>query len=44
VELLGQIAGLILSPGAQLAAAIQGPGGKLAGCVKAMADKEEAPA
>ena len=42
VELLGQIAGLILSPGAQLAAAIKGPGGKVAGCVKALADKEEA--
>ena len=44
VELLGQLAGLILSPGAQLAAAIQGPGGKLAGCVKSIADKEETPA
>jgi large subunit ribosomal protein L10 len=42
VELLGQIAGLLLSPGAQLAAAIRGPGGKLAGCVKALADKEPA--
>lgn len=39
-ELLGQLAGLILSPGAQLAAALLGPGGKLAGCVKALADKE----
>jgi large subunit ribosomal protein L10 len=43
-ELLGQLAGLILSPGAQLAAAIQGPGGKLAGCAKAIADKEPAAA
>ena len=42
VELLGQLAGLILSPGAQLAAALQGTGGKLAGCVKALADKEGA--
>lgn len=40
-ELLGQIAGLLLSPGAQLAAAIQGPGGKVAGCVKALADKTD---
>lgn len=43
-ELLGQLAGLILSPGAQLAACIQGPGGKLAGCVKAIGDKEPADA
>lgn len=45
-ELLGQLAGLILGPGAQLAAAILGPGGKLAGCVKALSEKEgaEAPA
>ena len=41
-ELLGQLAGLMLSPGAQLAAALQGPGGKLAGCVQAVADKEGA--
>lgn len=41
-ELLGQLAGLILSPGAQLAAALLGPGGKLAGCVKSLADKEGA--
>lgn len=40
-ELLGQLAGLILSPGAQLAAALLGPGGKVAGCVKALADKSE---
>ncbi|MBS0205074.1 MAG: 50S ribosomal protein L10 [Planctomycetes bacterium] len=38
-ELLSQIAGLILSPGAQLAAAIKGPGGKIAGQVKTLADK-----
>jgi large subunit ribosomal protein L10 len=45
-ELLGQLAGQILGPGAQLAAAIQGPGGKLAGCLQALAEKEgaEAPA
>jgi len=40
-ELLGQLAGLILSPGAQLAAALLGPGGKLAGCAKSIADKTE---
>ncbi len=39
LELLSQIAGLILSPGAQLAAAIKGPGGKIAGQVKTLADK-----
>jgi large subunit ribosomal protein L10 len=38
-ELLGQIAGLILSPGAQLAAALKGPASKIAGQVKAIADK-----
>ncbi|MCA8985440.1 MAG: 50S ribosomal protein L10 [Planctomycetaceae bacterium] len=41
MELISQIAGLVLSPGAQLAGALLGPGGKLAGCVKAIADKEE---
>ncbi len=41
-ELLGQLAGLILSPGAQLAAAIRGPGGKVAGCIQSIADKEPA--
>lgn len=40
-ELISQIAGLILSPGAKLAGALLGPGGKLAGCVKTLADKEE---
>jgi large subunit ribosomal protein L10 len=40
-ELLGQLAGLILSPGAQLAAAVLGPAGKLAGCVKSLADKAD---
>jgi large subunit ribosomal protein L10 len=42
LELIGQIVGLALSPGAQLAAAILGPGGKLAGQVKTLADKTEA--
>ncbi|HUG94389.1 MAG TPA: 50S ribosomal protein L10 [Planctomycetaceae bacterium] len=41
-ELIGQIAGLILSPGAQLAGALLGPGGYLAGQLKALADKEVA--
>jgi|UniRef100_A0A7C4LQE4 large subunit ribosomal protein L10 len=38
-ELLGQIAGLALSPGGRLAGAIRGPGGRVAGCVKSLADK-----
>ncbi len=41
LELISQISGLILSPGAQLAGALLGPGGKLAGCVKAIADKAD---
>lgn len=41
LELLAQIAGLILSPGATLAGALLGAGGKLAGQVKTLADKEE---
>ena len=41
VELIGQIAGLMLSPGAQLAGALLGPGGKLASQVKKIAEKEE---
>ena len=40
-ELIGQIVGLALSPGAQLAAALLGPGGKIAGQIKTLADKEE---
>ena len=40
-ELIGQVVGLILSPGAQLAGALLGPGGYLAGQLKAMADKED---
>jgi len=39
-ELLGQISGLILSPGAQLSAALLGAGAKLASQVKKIADKE----
>lgn len=41
LELIGQIAGLLLSPGARLAGALLGPGGRVAGAVKTMADKEE---
>lgn len=42
MELIGQIVGLALSPGAQLAAALLGPGGKIAGQIKTIADKTEA--
>lgn len=42
LELIGQIAGLILSPGATLAGAMLGPGGTLSGQFKAMSEKEEA--
>lgn len=41
VELIGQIAGLMLSPGAQLAGALQGPGGQLAGCLEKISEGEE---
>jgi large subunit ribosomal protein L10 len=41
LELIGQIAGLALSPGANLAGALLGPGGTLSGQVKSLADKEE---
>lgn len=40
VELISQIAGLLLSPGAQLAGALQGPGGMLAGCLKKISEEE----
>ena len=40
-ELIGQIAGLALSPGAQLAGALLGLGGTIAGQLKAMADKAD---
>jgi large subunit ribosomal protein L10 len=39
-ELIGQIVGLMMSPGAQLAGALLGPGRKLASQVKTIADKE----
>lgn len=41
LELIGQIAGLILSPGARLAGALLGPGGTVSGQLKALSDKEE---
>ena len=41
-ELIGQIMGLVLSPGARLAAALLGPGGNIAGQIKTLADKEGA--
>jgi large subunit ribosomal protein L10 len=40
-ELIAKIAGLILSPGANLVAALLGPGGTLCGQFKAMAEKDE---
>jgi large subunit ribosomal protein L10 len=40
-QLIGQIAGLLLSPGARVAGALLGPGGRLAGQLKAMSEKEE---
>jgi len=41
LELIGQVVGLMLSPGAQLAGALLGPGGTISGQLKAIADKEE---
>jgi large subunit ribosomal protein L10 len=41
LELISQIVGLALSPGARLAGALLGPGGTISGQLKAMADKEE---
>ena len=40
-ELIGQLAGCMLGPGAQLAGALQGPGGQLAGCLKKIAGDED---
>jgi len=42
LELISQIAGLALSPGARLCGALLGPGGKVSGQLKALADKEDA--
>ncbi len=41
LELIGQISGLLLSPGARISGALLGPGGKLAGCVKAIEEKQD---
>ena len=41
LELIGQIAGLMLSPASQIAGALKGPGGKLAGALKTIADGDE---
>lgn len=40
LELIGQLVGLVLSPGAQLAGALLGPGGTLCGQLKAMSEKD----
>ena len=40
-ELIGQVAGCLLGPGAQLAGAMQSPGGLLAGCLKKISGDEE---
>ncbi|MGH7128857.1 MAG: 50S ribosomal protein L10, partial [Planctomycetaceae bacterium] len=39
-ELIGQIVGLVLSPGARLSAALLGPGAKLGSQIKKMSDEE----
>lgn len=41
LEILSQLSGLILSPGAQLSGAMLGAGGKLAGQVKTLAERTE---
>ena len=41
VELQGQVAQLILSPGASVAGALLGPGGMIAGCVKTLIENLE---
>lgn len=42
VEMIGEIAMLISSPGRSLAGCIGSPAGKIAGCLKTLADREEA--
>lgn len=39
LETIGEIAGLMLAPGAMLAGCLQGPGGQLAGQLKTLSDK-----
>ena len=41
LELIGQIAGLVLSPGAKLAGALLGPGGTISGQLKKMSEGAE---
>ena len=41
LELIGQIAGLLLSPGARLAGALLGPGGTISGQLKALSEKDK---
>jgi large subunit ribosomal protein L10 len=41
LELLAQLSGLLLSPGARLSGALLGPGGILQGQIKAMSEKDE---
>jgi large subunit ribosomal protein L10 len=41
LELLGEVAMLIASPGRAIAGCLRGPQSKIAGCLKAMADKGE---
>ncbi len=41
LELIGQIAGLALSPGGRLAGALLGPGGKVSGQVKKHSERDE---
>ncbi|SFH58820.1 50S ribosomal protein L10 [Planctomicrobium piriforme] len=41
LELIGQIAGLLLSPGAKLAGALLGPGGTISGQLTALSEKGE---
>jgi len=40
IETIGQIAGLLLSPGGQLSGCLQSPGGLLAGQLKTLSEKE----
>ena len=43
-EAIGNLVGLLLSPGRNLAAAVKGPGGRIGGILKAIEEKGEAPA
>jgi large subunit ribosomal protein L10 len=42
LELLGELAMLLTSPGRAIAGCLSGPGGRIAGCLKAMVEKEGA--